>query len=91
MSVDETLRYLSPEAFKIYLRFVSVKPLVLKGLTEKLKKSKVTSSSSGNTRKQKAPFQKAEIPFLIKMINLSKTVMIKTSNCAFGEKRKAGM
>lgn len=48
MSVDETLRYLSPEAFKIYLRFVSAKPLVLKGLTEKLKKSKVTSSSSGN-------------------------------------------
>lgn len=48
MSVDATLRYLSPAAFKIYLRFVSVKPLVLKGLTEKLKKSKVTSSGSRN-------------------------------------------
>lgn len=48
VSVDATLRYLSPEAFKIYLRFLSVKPLVLKGLTEKLKKSKVTSSSSCN-------------------------------------------
>lgn len=48
MSVDVILSYLSPEAFKIYLRFISVKPLVLMGLTAKLKKSKVTSSSSGN-------------------------------------------
>lgn len=67
MSVDATLRHLSTEAFKIYLRFFSVKPLVLKGLTEKLKKSKVTSSSSGNViLDKKTPFQKTEIPFLNK-------------------------
>lgn len=33
---------------------------------------------------QKALFRKAEIPLLLKVINLPKTIMIKTFNCMFG-------
>lgn len=71
----------------MYLRFVSVKPLVLKGLAEKLKRllhPVLVTCLLG----QKVLFQKAEILFLLKVINLSKTVMIKTSNSMGSEGRE---
>lgn len=40
---------------------------------------------------QKTVFQKAQIPFVLKVTNLPKTVMIKTSSCNFGERRKGGI